>query len=348
MALTRIIAHRIERTVPTEQARIQTRQTCWSQDGRIEECFREMKQAALKRSGKDYGRFSDDRANHPLASWLEEYHAEKMSFESFTAKAMAHIKLELDKTEVVTGAFFVFAHEKLEEADFLHIYFVQHNSGQYIDAELEMAESFYLDTDGVRLAAKINLDDWLGEDVHRKNNAVTLLRWRGEKELSEVFEASIGFAEKIDLTAETEAFLEVVNEYTKELPDVVKEYTKAQVVDYCMEQDKVGKPVVIKELSTQLIEAPKLPTEESYTPPPPFSEFIKQNKPLAKPELIPDKAKLRQYVRISGRNDFLSMSFASSCLGDTVVYDAESDSLTIKNIPPSLKSRLLKHVRESD
>jgi nucleoid-associated protein len=39
------------------------------------------------------------------------------------------------------------------------------------------------------------------------------------------------------------------------------------------------------------------------------------------------------------------MSFSSSCLGDTIVYDPATDSLTIRNIPTGLKARLAKHLK---
>jgi nucleoid-associated protein len=129
------------------------------------------------------------------------------------------------------------------------------------------------------------------------------------------------------------------------------------VVDYCLEQNKVGKPVVISELSTQLKENPpvrpkKINDAGENTPNetpvslPEFSDFVASTQPEAKPELITDTSKLRQFVRLSGRNNQLSMSFASSCLGDSIVYDPNTDSLTIKDIPPRLKARLIKLAQE--
>ena len=270
---------------------------------------------------------------------------------------MQHLKTELDKTEELIEGFIIFAYEQQEVGDSVHIFFAEHNSGQYIDADMDLSDSLYLDTNGIRLAAKININDWLSEDSHKESNALTLLRWRGEKELSDAFNDFIGFAEKRDLSAETEEFLEVVTDYTKDLPEEVAQHTKTQVVNYCLEQDKAGKPVVISELSSQLKNNPA-PTKTSSNhendapskPRPPmaeFSNFINQKKPTAKPELIPDKAQLRQFVRISGRNDQLSMSFASSLLGDSITYDPENDSLTIKNIPSALKTRLAKHFQEN-
>jgi len=342
MALTSIIAHRIERSSPTALANLTLRASPWALDGRIEECFRELKHGVLKRTGKDYGRFSDDRANFPLSGWLDEHLANKLSFESFSEKSMQHLKIEIEKSEVPFDGFIIFAHESLEHGDFLHIFLAQHNSGQYIDGDITVSDSLYLDTSGVRLAAKVNLTDWKSDDPYRIGNSLIFLRWRGEKELTDVFESFIGFAERVDLTADTEEFLGLVSEYTKDMPDEIAQQTKSEVVDYCLQQDSIGQPVVLADLSEQLKSAdgakPDAPTKE-------FSSFVTEAKPQTKPELIPDKSQLKQFIRISGRNDLLSMSFASSCLGETVIYDQESDSLTINNIPPSLKTRLIKHFK---
>ena len=125
MALSRIIAHRIQRANPTANAELQLRSDCWVQNGRIEECFRELKHCMLKRLGKDYGRFSDDHASHPMSRWLSEYCDEKLGFESFSQKAMEHLKSELDKTEELLDGFIFFAHEELEASSMLHIFIAQ-------------------------------------------------------------------------------------------------------------------------------------------------------------------------------------------------------------------------------
>ncbi|MFT5658012.1 MAG: nucleoid-associated protein [Gammaproteobacteria bacterium] len=350
MALTHIIAHHIQRQTPDAASVLKLRDACWEKNERIEECFRELKVSVLKRIAKDYGRFSDDHTSHPLSTWLSEYCNEKMDFESLTEKAMQQLKTELDKTEALMDGYLLFAHEVLENEEFIHVFFVQHNKGQFIDGNIDINESFYLDTSDVGLAAKINLTDWLSGDVNRASNALMLLRWRGAKSLTDVFSNFIGFAEKVDVIADTEAFLEIVSDYTKDLPEDLAFQTKKQVVDYCFEQDKVDKPVVISELSKQLKSEPSstesiddgLETRSASLPE--FAAFVSE-KNLDKLELIPDKSRLRQFVRISGRDNNLSMSFASSCLGDTIVYDPSNDSLTITNIPQALKARLAKHLK---
>lgn len=363
MPLSHIIAHRIQRTTPTEAATLKLRDKVLSFDGKIEECFRELKHCMIKRLGKEYGQFSSDTSSHPLSSWLLEYTADKMSFESVSQKAMQHLKNELDKTEEVIDCFVFFAHESQEASECIHIFFVQHNAGQFIDGDIELSDSLYLNTSDIRLGAKIDLTEWQSDDHYRVANTLSLLRWRGEKELSDIFIAFIGLAEKIDIQADTEEFLNVVSDYTKDLPEDIAHHTKKQVVNYCIEQDKSGKPVVMAELSQELKSNPaprtvKVSTDadtgetvelapEPIKPLPEFERFVESHAPSTKPELRPDHSQLRQYVRLSGRNNQLSMSFASSCLGDSIVYDPETDSLIIKEIPTRLKAHLTKHLQNS-
>ncbi len=362
MPLSKIIAHRIQRTSPTDTATLKLHDKVWALNGKVEECFRELKHAMIKRLGKDYGRFSDDVGSHPLSSWLQEYTEEKLSFESASQKAMGHLKNELDKTEEVIDCFVFFAHETQEVAEYIHIFFAQHHAAVFLDGDIKLNDSLYLDTSDIRLAAKINLTDWQSGDNYKVANTLTLLRARGEKELSDVFLTFIGFSEKIDIRADTEEFLNVVTDYTKDLPEDVAHHTKKQVVNYCIEQNKMGKPVAMDELSQELKDnpasrAPIVITDEETGEPieiapepikplPEFSHFISNSAPATKSNFIPDSSQLKQFVRLSGRNHQLSMSFASSCLGDSIVYDAETDSLIIKEIPTRLKAHLTKHLEK--
>lgn len=369
MALLNIIAHRIQRLEPANASTIHFRDSCWTKDGRIDECFRELKVAVIKRFTKDYGRFSDDIGSHPLSSWIKDFKEEKMGFDSLSKKAMAHFKVEIDKSDTAIDGFLFFAHEQLESDEFIHLFFVQHNSAQFIDGSLDINESFYLETSSINLSAKINVSDWQSDNIHRSANALTLLRWRGEKEITEAFTNFIGFTDKVDLGAETDVFLETVSDYTKDLPEVAAFQTKKHVVDYCLEQNKVGKPVVIAELATQLKDSARLSASSAKTADestaesakelnkeatenaaaianlPDFAAFVTEQKPTQKPEIIPERSKLNQFVRISGRDHKLSMSFSASCLGDSIVYDPNTDSLTIRNIPLGLKTRLAKHLK---
>ena len=340
MALQNINAQGFSRIQPDSGATIQTADD-WSINGRIDELFRELKQGFIKKSGKVYGRLSDDSARHPAAAWLKNWREGKQSFNSLSQKLMQQLKAEFEDSESLLEAFVIFAHEQLQNEELFYVFVVQHQSALFLDNELAVDSCNYLDTAALLLAAKLNLSEW--EDAEQADDKILcLVRQRGDKEVSDHFSHSVGFSDKRDLSKETEGFLQVVNEFAEKLPPVEAAVTRKQVVDYCLAQDKIGKPVAITELSEEIEQGRK--QVDSYQPGPRFANFAEGDQRLVKKEIIPDKTQLRNFVRISGRNEQMSMSFASSCLGEAVVYDPATDSLIIKNIPSALKNRLFKHV----
>lgn len=332
MPVTHFIAHRLVRSSPTAAVELRQRESEISLNGKAEELCRELKNTYVRKAGKAYGCFSDDNAEFPLAAWLRQYLEEHIAFSSFCNNALKHLKLQIEKTEAPIDNMVLFVHEQIEAGDAFYIYLVDHSTGLYFDGDMMLCDSRFLDTNNINLAAKVKIPEFLADDQH---NYLSLMRWRGEKELSDAFLDFVGLANKVDIAADTSQFLDLVTHYTQDLAPEEAKQTKTAVVDYCLEQDKGGHPVVIQELAKQISHADK----------PDFSEFVRNKQPQSKLELIPDKTQLKNFVRISGRNELLSMSFASACLGESVVYDPETDSITINNIPPSLKSRLVQHLK---
>lgn len=62
---------------------------------------------------------------------------------------------------------------------------------------------------------------------------------------------------------------------------------------------------------------------------------------VIKAELIPDRKSLKNYLRYSGKNKEVTLSFAATALGADISFDPAENSLTIKNLP----SRLLKQLK---
>ncbi|GGY74007.1 hypothetical protein GCM10011613_19170 [Cellvibrio zantedeschiae] len=335
MAFTSIIAHRIQRLQPTQSAQLQLRTNVFDSNGKLDELGYELKVNFIRKGGKFYGRFSAETVEFPFSSWLKECREERLSFESFTHKAMQHFANALEKTETILDACVFFLIEKIEAGELLYVFVVEHTNAIYLDGELAIGDSRFLNSSQFGLAAKINMQDWnAGESV----TYVAILRERGEKDLSDAFTDFIGFSDKHDVKSDTVEFLKIVDNFTESLDEGTAKLTRNKVVDYCLEQNKAGKSVVIKDLSNSLSE--ELKTYE----PDHFSRYVASTQDHIKAEFIPDTSQVRSYARISGRNDSLSMSFDADCLGNNIHYDAASDSLIIKNLPPALKARLLKHL----
>jgi nucleoid-associated protein len=167
----------------------------------------------------------------------------------------------------------------------------------------------------------------------------------------------VGFIDTLDTEQETQEFLQIVEEYASTLPEDQSADTKTKVIEYCVKQDKQGETVEFKTLSGQL----------DSSDPEKFEQFValkkrelRQVRPrsestiiertsselthgesVIKTELIPDRKSLKNYLRYSGKNKEVTLSFAATALGSDISFDPSENSLTIKNLP----SRLLKQLK---
>ncbi len=337
MAITTIVAHRIFRHAPGSAFELQLRSEPFPLSGKLEELAYELKTQFIRKGGKSYGRFSDDIGEYPVPAWLEDMRAGRLGFLSFTHKATQQFQQNLEPVESLLDAYLFFIIEQLEAGDTLSVYLLESASGLYLDGNLEVDDSLHLDLNGFTLAARVQLQDWEAGD---SNTYLTLIRTRSDKDIADAFTQFIAFSDKHDIKQETSEFLRVVDDFSQTLDEPTAKLTRTKVASYCLEQNKAGKPVTIAELSQTLAEETKGYEAER------FVRYVETSQPDIKPEFIPHAGQIRSYVRISGRNESLSMSFASDCLGKEIEYDADRDVLTIKNLPSSLKARLIKHMKE--
>jgi nucleoid-associated protein len=146
--------------------------------------------------------------------------------------------------------------------------------------------------------------------------------------------ALIGFAEDTDRAAKTEEFLEVLDQYAAALPAEKERDYRERVVNYCRDQERTGEPVELKALSRHV-------DEEA---PDALLSFLTER--ISEPTpLYTDRTQMKRYTRLYGRDQDLSISFSTMMLGRHITYDENTDTLTIKAIPKSLKSQLARHLK---
>jgi nucleoid-associated protein len=254
MALASITAHQIVRHSPEASPQLHTRDTPLASAGPLEELVYELKTQFIRKGGKSYGRFNPELGESPFGAWLQDYRQERMSFTSFTQKVIDAFKERVENTESTCDGYLFFVEEQLEAGDYLFLFFVEHESGLYLDSELQLTNSRYLDTANFSLAAKINYADW---DAGNSGTYLTIMSSRGDKDLADAFSQTLGFSDKYDLKSETREFLEVVEDFSKTLDEPTARLTRNKVADYCLEQNKAGRAVTLAELSENLAEETK-------------------------------------------------------------------------------------------
>jgi len=331
MPVTHCIAHEITRFDPDQAAKVNYRSEEMSIEEHANQLLDELKSVFTSRTSKRYGQFSDSSADSPLPAWTREYLEERIPFLSLTKKAT---ELFVEMLDNINEAFFghlLFVEEETANFRWLHVFHLQHQPGLLINNNLEITETEYADIAHMGFGARINLS-LLTENNSEKY--VTLSKGRGERIIQELLSDFLGFMDTVDITEDTNEFLNIVEAYSEKMPEDAGQEYKSRVVDYCIEQGKIGEPVIYKELSQYIDE--EAPAQ--------FESFAKDQQEereyTPKAEFIPDRKSLKRYVTYTGRNKDISLSFAAKLLGEDIRFDPQNETITIKNLPKSLLKQL--------
>lgn len=302
--------------------------------GLVQELCQELKLAFIGKAGKQFGYFSDDVGACPLPALLRDYLEGRQGFDGLSQRYAEQLQLSLAQSEAQYEGYVLMFHETLADQDHFYIYLVQHEGGLWIDPSMTIAESRLIDVRGLRAGLKVDLGAFQAQATEPY---LAQLKARGDKPLADAFELACGFADPVDNAAQTNAFLQLVERYSANLEQERAVTCRKRAADFCIEQDKAGIAVDIANLSEQMDEAA----------PAAFEQFVQSSAPEAPTQFFADRKQVRQFVRISGRSDSLSLSFSSECLGQTIVYDSGTDTLLVKDIPSALKARLIKYMKDA-
>lgn len=327
MTLKHCIIHHIERQLPGADVVTTLREQENSCSGAAYSLFEQCKQSYQRSSQKQYGYFDREISDNPLPGWLRDQRQAKSSFARNSARILEQLQQKLEQNDEAFSAHIMIAMETVMEQDQLYLFWINHIEANHIDSELEVASSRYIDSGKLQYAARIYIDEWLEQDSQKY---LSLISGRGNKNISDAFTAFIGFSSGVDLVQETSEFLAIVDQYADSLPDENTSERRHKILDYCVDQDKQGLPVIFEEISAQLDE--QTPDQ--------FANFVTERQQAPKPEIYTDRSSIKRYVRFFGRDKNMSISFSADLYGQDIVYDEQAGTLTIRQIPKSLKQQL--------
>ena len=115
------------------------------------------------------------------------------------------------------------------------------------------------------------------------------------------------------------------------LPVEKKQEVREVAFQYCKDQLKEDEDINLLSLSEQILETPEL--EGS------FYDFVSEDYEL-ETSFPADRTVVRKLTKYVGSGGGMSISFDQKHLGENIYYDADSDTLTIKGIPPNLREQL--------
>lgn len=278
---------------------------------------------------KGYCVFIGDK-NPQFAEGLQAYRRQELPFYHFVTNSTDVLKQELDKYAFDESGYLVFCHYQFMASDYLLITLVNIKEHYALNSELEINASRHLDMTSMNLAARIDLTAMVAEPDSRKY--ISFIRGRAGRKVADFFLDFLGCEEGVDAKAQSQAVVSVVEEYLQEqqFDKYEKDQARHDLFAYCKEKISLGEEANLTELAQVVAK------EEAER----FESFYQAQGYQLEDEFPIDKKTVSNMVKFSGSGKGVSISFERKLLGDRVIYDPQSDRLTIIGIPPNLKDQL--------
>jgi len=334
MQISHTITHHLQRIADSD-AELNLRKNELAINTQNEELLENLKSSFKARLSRQHGSFSDENEVAMLENALSSFLGDECTFSAFSKTFMKQLEEAVNQKGIELNSHFLFFLEESKSQRFFYLFIANQNESLAIDELLDVTTHSYIDTGASLCGAKIDITEWKKK---RKYPYLTLVPPKGNVLLAETMRDLFGFANSIDKEESTNNFLAGVEAFSKFVPkENIQEY-REKIIDHCVEQEKKDEPINIPGLSKELngIDCEKF-----------VKEMLSHN-PKQEEDILLDRRSLKKYVRFSGREKDLSISFSSFQLNDKVIYDESNDVLTIKGLPKVLRNQLLKHTNKPD
>jgi nucleoid-associated protein len=284
-------------------------------------------------SRRQFGIFDAELPNAAMAVGVRDYHGQIIDAEKFGLRLAEQIKQNIDSGDLQYSWYLWFIVEQNGADQFIYLFLLKQDESYHFSTQHTVTVGGAIRPDRLQYAAKINLNEW-----HAQSKTYLMyLAPKNQTAMTLVWKSLIGFAEGVDRAAQTEVLLTAIDRYADELPPEKEHEYRERIVEYCLDQDRIGEPVEIKALSRHVDE----------DAPAALMNFLTEHSEAPATELYADRKQLKRYTRLYGRDNDLSIGFSTLTLGRNIIYDESTETLTIRAIPKTLKSQLARFVKKS-
>lgn len=332
MAITHFVTHRIYKQAESDVT-LELRAEEAQIDQQVESFAAALKRAYQSRASREHGRFGSDVEGAVLETLIQPLLADESAFLNMSEQFAQQLKQALDNKQLELDGHLIMMREVALDLEVLYLFITNYKESIAINNHLNVEPIQYVDLGASLLALKVDVslvrqgmsDFYLSVTTPRSN-----------KELVEVFRSLSGFSDALDKEKETQSFLQNVETFAKQVPEEQVNTFKTQVVDYCIERDKLDEPVEFVALSHAVdgINADA------------FVDALSAGGDGgdAQTAVRVDRGSLKRYSKFSGREKDVAVSFSPELLGDRVKYDIDTDTLTLTGIPKLLRRQLKEYI----
>ncbi|MBR7887893.1 nucleoid-associated protein [Marinomonas sp. A79] len=337
MSISNLIVHEIQKQQGERKAILIARPNENPIDDQAETLFAQVT-SLFNRSGMNTGRFANPQGSvdgAQLPALLTKYFKEDAftDFPSFTRECAANYLTYLEPVEEVAGGLLWFNHYELHGTHFLYIVMLKRKEGIGLSADLSLSQIEQIEVEKLHMSLRINLSAWQAGDEGRY---ISFRFGRAPKHESEYFTQFIGCDEPKVAAKETRKLVDLTSAFCQSEGLASKQANefKKVVAEQCQAKAEEREPLAIKDIASQV--ASRFSVEQANK----FLEIADSDSFKMEQEIFVEKAALKKLTRLSGSSRALTMSFDSDLLGESIVFDADTGTLTIKELPKSLLKQL--------
>lgn len=327
--LSHSVLHQLTKNADDE-LHLQLRSTPLDNDEIAEQLIRQLHQQFSDKPGKGYGFFKSDSS---VEVALSKHRCGEKSFYDFSCECAHQLHQELIKYPFADEGVLVVAIYRYLATEFLFIGLLPIHQSLKVNGNLDINATDYLDIHRITIAARIDITD--KETSQDSSRYLTYIKGRVGRGVSDFFldflQAEVG----LDVKAQNAVLMQAVEDFCADHrldKQEVQQY-RQRVYDHCSEQLKSGEEVAIRELSAELPMSMEGQNFENYTQDQGYE--LEDHFPI-------ERASLKTLTKFVGSGGGVSITFDALLLGERIIYDPETDTLTMKGVPPNLRDQLMR------
>lgn len=280
-----------------------------------------------RRASKSHGRFAADE-NYPTQEQVRDYVAtEDRDFLRLTSRMMETLRTQAQARSASTGGHVLFAHFRRDERDYLLVAIVNDRLSAALTTARDMQDVQHLDLDGFRFAGRVNLTAWAaGEERY-----ISFLKGKGD--VSEYFRHFLGCDSVVQDRVDTSNLVSALRDFVTEtgMAEADRNEFLGRAKAICERASRAREEIEFDALANELV--PRDPQ--------PLKDHLAHTDRALSDGFVPDRRALASLVRLRGGTRHWKVEFERQAVSDgVVVYDAERNTLTLRQIPDELVQQL--------
>lgn len=263
---------------------------------------------------------------------LDAYLENDISFYQFSINASEALLSAIVNESMLETGYVIFSHYDYLATEYLLISMLNTKELVSLTRDLELSQSTYIEPSKMQLAVRLDLSQY--QSAQQDQRYISFIKGRMGRKVSDFFMSFVGCEEQVDIKAQNKQLVHQVNEYLSAQPldgDEKQKYRKS-VSDYYKDKVATGDDISLNELDEVLPQHEQLQGG--------FSHYASNSAQSLEPRFQADKSVLSSMNKYSGAGGGVHISFDRKLLGEKIMYDPSSDTLTIYGIPPNLKDQL--------